>query len=198
MAGCGPLIKGLCDMMSLIFTTAHAAETSPAAGGGSSFPPFDATHFPGQIAWLLLTFGLLYLLMWKVALPRIGGIVESRAQRIDGDLKAASVMQEKARAAGAAYDKLLADAKASAQTLGQKAKDEASAASTARRNVVEAEMSAKVAAAEAGIGAVRDKALGNVASIAADAAADIVTRISKIAPSADVVKQAVASVRGGA
>jgi F-type H+-transporting ATPase subunit b len=185
-------------MMLVLISSAHAAETAAAGGGGSSFPPFDAVNFPGQLAWLLLTFGALYFLMSRVALPRMGGIMEARAARIDGDLKAASFMQEKARAAGEDYEKFLADAKASAQATGQKAKDEASAASAERRKVVEADMSAKVAAAEAGIASVRDKALGNVASIAVDAATDIVKRITRIAPSADDVKKAVASVRGGA
>jgi F-type H+-transporting ATPase subunit b len=185
-------------MMSLFISSALAAGAADAAGGGSSFPPFDVVNFPGQIAWLTVTFGALYLLMSRVALPRMSGIMEARAARIDGDLKAATIMQEKARASGEAYEKLLADAKANAQATGQKAKDEASAASAERRKVVEAEMSAKVATAEAGIASVRDKALGNVASIAVDAATDIVKRITKISPSADVVKKAVASVRGGA
>jgi F-type H+-transporting ATPase subunit b len=184
-------------MITFLIGTAHAADPVK-SGGGSAFPPFEVSTFPGQLFWLAVTFGTVYYLMSKIALPRISEILETRAARIDGDLKAASLMQEKAHAAGEAYEKLLADAKANAQSTGQKAKDAASAASAERRKVVEAEMSAKVATAEAGIASVRDKALGNVASIAADAAADIVKRITKIAPSADVIKKAVASVRGGA
>jgi F-type H+-transporting ATPase subunit b len=184
-------------MITFLIGTAHAADPVK-SGGGSAFPPFEVSTFPSQLFWLALTFGTVYFLMSKIALPRISDILETRAARIDGDLKAAALMQEKARAAGEAYEKLLADAKANAQLTGQKAKDVASAASAERRKAVEADMVAKVAKAEAGISDVRDKALGNVASIAADAASDIVMRITKIAPSSDAVKKAIASLRGGA
>jgi F-type H+-transporting ATPase subunit b len=178
-------------MMSLIIGTAHAAD----AKGDGSFPPFDPTWYASTIFWLLITFGVLYYLMAKIAVPRVAGIIEDRAQRIDGDLAAAAAMQEKARTAGETYEKLLADAKANAQGIGQKAKDEASADADARRKAVEAETAAKVAASEASIAAARAKAMDNVDGIAADAAAEIVKRISGVAPKADELQKAVVAGR---
>jgi F-type H+-transporting ATPase subunit b len=175
---------------------AQAAGADAAKKADGIFPPFDTSTFPGQLFWLAVTFGLLYYLMSKVALPRVAGILEDRTNRIDGDLAAASAMQEKAKAAGEAYEKLLAEARSNAQGIGQKAKDEANAAMEQRRKSVEAEMAAKLAASETDINAARDKAMANVADIAGDAAMEIVKRISGVAPKADVVAKAVLAARG--
>jgi F-type H+-transporting ATPase subunit b len=181
-------------MMSLFIGTALAAD-APKADGDTAFPPFDPTYYASTVFWLLVVFGIVYYLMSKVALPRVAGILEDRAAKIDGDLAAASSMQEKAKAAGEAYEKLLSDARANAQGIGQKAKDEANADADARRKAVEADMSAKVAASEASIATARVKAMGNVDGIAADTAAEIVKRISGVAPKADDVKKAVSAAR---
>jgi F-type H+-transporting ATPase subunit b len=182
-------------MMSLFIGTALAAD-APKADADATFPPFDPTYYASTVFWLIVTFGIVYYLMSKVALPRVAGILEDRAAKIDGDLAAASAMQEKARNAGEAYEKLLSDARANAQGIGQKAKDEANAEADTRRKTVEADMAAKVAASEASIATARGKAMGNVDGIAADAAAEIVKRISGVAPKADDVKQAVTAARG--
>jgi F-type H+-transporting ATPase subunit b len=181
-------------MLSLIIGTALAAD-APQASGEGTFPPFDPTWYASTVFWLLVTFGIVYYLMAKVALPRVAGIIEDRAQKIDGDLKAAADMQDKAKAAGEAYEKLLADAKSNAQAIGQKAKDEASAEADARRKVVEADMAKKVAASEASIASARAAAMGNVAGIASEAAAEIVKRISGVAPKADQLKSAIGATR---
>ncbi|MFM9973440.1 MAG: F0F1 ATP synthase subunit B' [Beijerinckiaceae bacterium] len=174
--------------------TAHAADAVKAKAG-SAFPPFDASTFPGQIFWLVLTFGVLYYLMSKVALPRVTEILETRENKIDGDLKAAAMMQEKARMAGEAYEKLLSDAKANAQGIGQKAKDVANATADQQRKIVEADTARTIAASEARIAAARDQAMTNVSGIAADTATEIVKRISGVAPKADELKRVIAAIQ---
>src|ERR1700683_2257588 len=68
---------------------AEPAAHSQAPAGHPAFPPFQAEHFPSQLAWLAVSFVLLYVLMAKVALPRIGAIFAERRKRIGDDLKAA-------------------------------------------------------------------------------------------------------------
>jgi F-type H+-transporting ATPase subunit b len=181
-------------MINLLIGAAHAAD-APGAAGGGVFPPFDTAWYASTVFWLLITFGLVYWLMATKALPRVEGILAEREGKIDGDLKAAATMQEKAKAAGEAYEKLIADAKANAQGIGQKAKDEANAAADARRKAVEADMAKKVAASEASIATARTTAMGAVDGIAADAAAEIVKRISGVAPGAADLKSAVGAAR---
>ena len=83
------------------------------------FPPFDNHSFVSQIVWLVVVFGLLYWMMSRVALPRVGSILEARRGRIEGDLADAARMQQQASDASAAYDSKLADAKARSQALAQ-------------------------------------------------------------------------------
>jgi F-type H+-transporting ATPase subunit b len=181
-------------MIQLLIGTAYAADAPKAAGEGT-FPPFDPTWYASTVFWLLVTFGIVYYLMSKVALPRVAEILETREGKIDGDLKAAAAMQEKAKAAGEAYEKLLADARSGAQATAQKARDAANAVAEDKRKAIEAETAQKMAKAEAGIATARDKAMTNVAGIAADTAADIVKRITGVAPRADELKRAVSGVR---
>jgi F-type H+-transporting ATPase subunit b len=179
-------------MIFSLIGTALAADAVK-ADDDSAFPPFDASTFPGQIFWLVLTFGILYFLMSKVALPRVAEILETRESKIDGDLRAAASMQEKARLAGEAYEKLLSDARSNAQGIGQKAKDAALAAADEQRKSVELATSQKIGESEARIAASRDKAMGNVGTIASDTAAEIVKRITGVAPKADELKRALSS-----
>jgi F-type H+-transporting ATPase subunit b len=99
-------------MSSALAATAKAPGAENAAKG--AFPPFDTSTFAGQIFWLVITFGLLYWLMSKVALPRVSEILEQRKARIESDLAQASQTQADADAAAAAYEKTLSDARAGA------------------------------------------------------------------------------------
>src|SRR5690606_10859996 len=101
-----------------------------------SFPPFDSSTFPSQILWLAITFGLFYLLLRQVVIPRIGGILEVRQDRIAQDLGEAARMKEEADAAVAAYEQELADARARANVIGQEARDSAKAEAEAERKKV--------------------------------------------------------------
>src|SRR2546425_6865160 len=94
-----------------------SAHTEQPSGGQREFPPFQKDTFASQLVWLTLTFVALYLLMSRVALPRIGGILEKRRQLSDADLAEASRLKGESEAALAAYDKSLADARSRAQSL---------------------------------------------------------------------------------
>src|ERR1700733_1367804 len=96
-----------------------STEVPGTAEGSGSFPPFESANFAPLLIWLVLTFGALYLLMSKVALPRVEGILKSRKGRIDGDLNIASTRRVEADRAHKDYEKALADAKARAQALAQ-------------------------------------------------------------------------------
>lgn len=164
-------------------TTDHAGHTAgtEVPGGAHAkgvFPPFDSTSFAPQLIWLALIFGALYLLMSKLALPRVEGILVARRSRIAGDLDEAASMQSKAQAASHAYDKTLADAKAKAQTMAQQMRDELAAKSAAERKALESDLNGKLVTAETSIAATKAQAMTHVAEIATQAAADIVSHIT--------------------
>ena len=69
----------------------HTASTEhPAEGGHGGFPPFQSETYASQLVWLAVAFVLLYVLMSKLALPRVAAIIESRQNQIEGDLADAS------------------------------------------------------------------------------------------------------------
>jgi F-type H+-transporting ATPase subunit b len=171
-------------------TTAH----TEAPGESHAFPPFESQHYPSQLFWLALTFILLYVLMSRIALPRIGGILADRSKRISDDLAAAHRFKEQSEAADAAYQKSLADARNRAQGIANETREKQAAEADATNKKLEAQLHEKLAAAEQSIATTRSAAMGNVSSIAADTAAAIVERLLGTAPAQGDVTAAVAEV----
>ncbi len=172
--------------------TTHTEAPGGPQGGG--FPAFRFETYPSQILWLVLAFGVLYVVMSRLALPRVAAILDERSNRISGDLAAAAKLKAESDEALAAYEKALAEAKAKAQTIAGETRDRLTADSDAKRKAVEADLHAKLDAAEKTIAVDREKAMTNVRGIAAEAASAIVERLSGSAPSAAQVEAALASV----
>jgi F-type H+-transporting ATPase subunit b len=174
---------------------ATQTEVGHEPGGHANFPPFDAANFPSQLLWLAITFGALYYVMAKIALPKIGAIIETRKTNIARDLDEAAAMHQQADAAAAAHEKTLADARLKAQGLAQAARDKLTAEAEAERKALEAELAGKLAQAEAQIAATRAQAMSNVESIAVDAAGAIFERVLGRPADAAAIAAAVAAVK---
>jgi F-type H+-transporting ATPase subunit b len=157
----------------------------------SGFPPFAKETFASQLVWLAICFVALYLMISRIAVPRIGGIIEERSNRIEGDFAAAQRMKEESEAALAAYDKSLAEARNRAQALGAEIRNKLNAEAEANRKATEARLNAQLAEAEKQIAATKAAAMANVRGIAIDAAAAIVERLTGTAPPAPAVSAAV-------
>jgi F-type H+-transporting ATPase subunit b len=169
-------------------TTSSTGQVDNAAS--VPFPPFETHTFGGQLLWLAITFGALYFLMSRVVLPKLTGVIEARRTTIARDLDEAARMRDEAQAAGAAYEKALAEAKTRAQALAQETRDKLAAETDVKRKSLEADLGAKLAAAEATISARKAEAMGNVRAIAAEAATAIVERLTGRAPSDAAVQSA--------
>ncbi len=157
-------------------------------------PHFDTSSFASQLFWLAACFVTLYLLMSKVALPRIGDILEERQKRISDDLDMAERLKGETEAAIAVYEKALADARATAQAEIAKVM-EANAAEAAKRHAeMEAALSAKIAESEERIHNARHQAMSQVNEIAVDVATAIVNRIANLDADTDTVAPLVETV----
>lgn len=152
----------------------HAGTEVPHEAG---FPPFETTYFPSQLLWLAISFGLFYLFLKRVVLPRIGGILEIRSDRIAHDLEQAARMKEEADAAVAAYEQELADARRKAVQIGNQARDGAKAGADAEQKKVEAELESRLGEAETRIAAIKQAAMKDVGAIAEDTAAALVQEL---------------------
>jgi F-type H+-transporting ATPase subunit b len=166
-----------CPAWSMAMAANTQSEVGHEAGGQQPFPPFDVATFPSQLLWLAITFGALYYVMARIALPKVGAVIENRKARIAKDLNDAAAKQQQAQAAAAAHERTLAAARAKAQALAQEARDKLAAEGDAKRKALEDELAAKLVAAESQIAAMRAQAMTNVETIAREAAAAIFERI---------------------
>ncbi len=169
-------------------TTGESGQTAESTGhdGGhtGAFPPMDTTTYPSQIFWLVVFFGLLYLLMSRVALPRMAAVLERRHKAIEADLSKASALKNETEAAIAAYEKSLADARAGAQAIAADTRARIGGEVEAERAALDKTLAAKIADAESRIAASKSQAVKDVGDVAAETAAEIVaqltgTRVSK-------------------
>src|SRR6476661_4715772 len=152
------------------------AHTEAGGGHGGTFPPFDSSTFPSQLVSLVIAFVALYIIVSRIALPRVGAVIDARQNKIEGDLTEAQKLKDDSEAALKAYESDLAAARSRAQAIGAETREKLNAAAEAERKSLEGKLAAKLADAEKTIAATRTTAMSNVRSIAADAAAAIVQR----------------------
>jgi F-type H+-transporting ATPase subunit b len=188
--------------MGLIITPAEAATPttttqSTGASGKPAFPPFQKEYFASQLVSFAVAFVLLYVIVSRVALPRVGGVIEARLGKIEGDLAEAERLKGESDAALSAYETELATARSNAQAIGSDIREKLNKQADAERKLLEDRLAHKLADAEKAIAATRTTAMGNVRSIATDAAAAIVQRLAGVAPDAKTVENAVnATLKG--
>jgi F-type H+-transporting ATPase subunit b len=174
-------------------TTAH----TEADAHGRAFPPFEKDTFASQLVSLLIAFVALYLIVSRIALPRVGSLLDERQNAIEGDLADAQKLKDESDGALKAYESELAAARSRAQVIGAETREKQNAASEAERKSLEERLAVKLAEAEKTIASTRETAMGNVRGIAADAAAAIVQQLTGVLPDSKSVDSAVdASLKG--
>ena len=162
-----------------------------------SFLRFRKTPLPSQLVSILIAFVALYLIVSRIALPRVGSVIDARANTIEGDLADAQKLKDESDTALKAYESELAAARGRAQAIGNETREKLNAEAEAERKSLEDKLSVKLADAEKTIAATRESAMSNVRGIAGDAAAAIVQQLTGMQPDAASVNSAVdASLKG--
>ncbi len=167
------------------------ARTEAEGSHKGGFPPFEISTFPSQLVSFAVAFVLLYVVVSRLALPRMKGVLAARQGAIDSDLAEAQKLRDQSDAALKAYESELANARTRAQGIGLDIRDKLNAQTEADRKALEERLAAKLAAAEKTIAEARAAAMTNVRGIAAEAAAAIVQRLSGTNPDTVVVNAAV-------
>ncbi|MEL6373076.1 MAG: F0F1 ATP synthase subunit B [Pseudomonadota bacterium] len=146
-------------------------------GESAAFPPFNVETFAPQLIWLAISFTLLYLLMSRVALPRIEQVLSARRERIRRDLDEAERLRGETDKALADYEKTLADARSKASATAAQTREQVAGEADKERHRVEEDLAAKLATAEARITETKAAALASVDEIATDTATSIVKQL---------------------
>jgi F-type H+-transporting ATPase subunit b len=168
-----------------------SAHTEADGGHGGAFPPFESSTFASQLVSLVIAFVALYLIVSRIALPRVGSVIDARQNAIEGDLAEAQKLKDDSDSALKAYESDLAAARARAQAIGTETREKLNAVAEAERKSLEGKLSIKLAEAEKTIAATREAAMRNVRGIAADAATAIVQRLTGVVPDGKSVETAV-------
>src|SRR5271154_5521092 len=103
--------------MSVFLATAAAAAAAAAPEGSGGLPQFDLAKWPGQAVWMLIIFGVMLFLFARVFVPRVGGTISAREDRIAGDIGDARRLKAQADEQAALAAAEMAQARASAQKL---------------------------------------------------------------------------------
>ncbi len=180
-----------------------ASETTSETGHAAAqhyegMPQLNFEWFPNQIFWLVVTLVVVYLILTRVALPRIASVISERANAISSDLESAEALKIKASEAEAAYDKALADARAEAVGIVAQAKGHIQKDLDVAIQKADAEIAAKTAESEAAIAEIRKGALKSVEIVAKDTASAIIAAVMPGTGDAKAVGAAVKTRMKGA
>lgn len=158
----------------------HGAEAAAHGGehAAGAFPPFDVSLFPHQLIWFSIAFIALYILMSRVALPRVAEVVDTRAAKVKADLDAAAAESAAAEAARVNAERATAQARSGARKIVDDMRAEMAAGLAVDRAKAEEEVARRAEAAAARIAAARGEAMVGVGSMSAELARDIVAKLT--------------------
>ncbi|MBL4926983.1 F0F1 ATP synthase subunit B' [Fuscibacter oryzae] len=174
-------------------TEAHEAAPAWHATG---MPQLDITTWANQIFWLAVALVVIFLVLWRVALPRIGAVLAERRGTITNDLAAAEELKQKALAAEKAYNDALAAARAEAGRIVAKAKADIQGDLNAAIAKADAEIAAKTAESEKALAEIRAGAEQAVSAVALDTADAVVSALGGQADPAAVKAAVAAALKG--
>ena len=173
--------------------TQTTATTEQPSRKGAGFPPFKTDTFPSQLFWLAITFGLLFLVLWRIAGPMIANTIAARRKQITDDLAGAQRARGDADQASTAYQAALAGARARAQALAEENRKAVAGEVDKAKAAADVEVLATLTRAEQQIAQTRDAARAHVTKAAQDAAVAIVQRLIGEAVSPEEAAAAVRS-----
>ena len=160
-------------------------------------PQFDPTVFPTQLFWLVVTFGALYVVLSKWALPKVASVLEARQAKIDDDLDRAAASKQEAEGALAEYQMSLADGTAKAQGLLRQATDDMAVESARHHGELAEKLAGDVKAAEARIDEAKQAAVGNIGQVATEVAQAATRRLIGLDVDAAAAESSVKAVQQG-
>ena len=173
-----------------------AAETPHAEAASGGMPQFAIETWVGQIFWLFLTFGVMYFILSKFILPKIGQGLTDRGDRIADDLDEASRMQQQAAQAQADYEQALADAKAKAHNIAETTRKSVDEELEAEAVKTDEQFARKQAEADDRIRTIKTAALSKIDDVAGDTVGEIIAKLTGVKTSSARVKSAISSVKG--
>ena len=159
-------------------------------------PQLDPSFYPSQLFWLGLSFIALYLILWRVALPKIARVLSARQERIDDDLEKAATLKQSAEKALAEYEKAITAAQSRAQAQVRQAQEELAAEAAKQHEALSARLAQQTEDADARIAKAKDAAITNLRAVAVDVAGAAAERLVGLSVGEQDRDKAVEAVMG--
>ena len=177
-------------------TTEAVSHAAGQAAESPGMPQLDFATFPNQIFWLVVALVAIFMVLSRVALPRIAGVLAERSDTISNDIAAAEELKLQAIESEKAYDQALLDARAEAQKIVTAARAEIQVGLDEQSAKADAEISARTAESEARIAEIRAGAAASVEEVARDTTRALVSALGGKADAKTVAAAVAARMKG--
>ncbi len=180
----------------LLTVTVGAAFASGGGGhGGGGLPQLNPATFPTQLFWLVVSFGILYFMMFGVGLPAVDDVLSARDGRISWDISKADELRNESNAILAANERMLERTRAQAQEIVSRTSGQGHASARMLMDRFDIELTRRTKEAEGRVAAAKAAALGEIDRVATELASDLISRLAGLevgsAGVADAVKVAI-------
>jgi len=148
-----------------------------AFGSEAGMPQLDPKFWGAQIFWLILIFSTLFIIIWKVFLPKITHSIENRKSRIVNNLNEAQKLKESAEKKLMEYQKIIEDSKKDAKKIISDSKKKLEKDIENKRKKFESEIESELIAAEKEIKNLKKGSISSINKIAEETSSEIVRHI---------------------
>tara|TARA_Y100000748_G_scaffold302487_1_gene304826 strand:+ start:1070 stop:1648 length:579 start_codon:yes stop_codon:yes gene_type:complete len=166
-------MKSFCYALSI----AIFAYSSPVMGAEAGMPQLNPEFWTAQIFWLIIIFSSLYLIIWKIFLPRITYIVENRKSKIVNDLDEAQKLKEKAEKKLTEYKAIIEKAKRDAVKIIEENRKKLELEINQKKQKINSEIENEVKKAEKEINDLKKTSISNIVNISAHTSTEIIKQI---------------------
>ena len=160
---------------SIFFSFLFSMEAFSAESGG--MPQLNPEFWISQIFWLTLTFGILYLVLSKLILPKISANLESRKSQILENIEAAEKQREDSETKLKEYEEIISKSRVDAKTIFNQAREKALKDINAKREVLDKQIDDEIIKAEQEIKILRENAPDKINKIAIETSSELVQKL---------------------
>ena len=169
-------MKNFCFALCIAFVVC----VNQAFGSEAGMPQLNPEFWAAQIFWLILTFSSLYLIIWKVFLPKITLSIENRKSRVVNDLDEAQKLKENAEKKLNEYNKIIEESKKEAKKIIENSKKKLDRDIKNKKQKFNEEIEKELIAAEKEIKDLKKSSILSINNIAAETSAEIIKQIINI------------------
>ena len=160
---------------SIFFSFLFSMEAFSAESGG--MPQLNPEFWISQIFWLTLTFGILYLVLSKLILPKISANLESRKSQILENIEAAEKQREDSETKLKEYEEIISKSRVDAKTIFNQSREKALKDINAKREVLDKQIDDEIVKAEQEIKILRESAPDKINKIAIETSSELVQKL---------------------